>query len=377
MAELRNYEPSWRQKLIYALTSLTGDDRRARERAETAVGLTGAVVPPFEAILQGNEAAREVQGGRYGQAAGHAGLAALNALPFAAIKGRQASMPGKYDPVPGTPETFKLPGGETLPAKPIREVVDAAEAWMGPGHRPQGFPKLDEGRAGRIADAFDKAKHMPDDAATKESYEQMARETLGQYDALVNQGLQFKFMGTDPKTGKIVDPYAASPAMGYRDLADNKKLEIFPTDAGFGSSQLDVSSNPLLAQSGRKFGDQDATYNDLFRAVHDAYGHFGHGNPFFRAPGEERAWALHSGMYSPEARRAMTSETRGQNSWVNYGPHGAANKKASGADTVYADQKTTLLPEWVAQEGASPFTRPSILDNLMPLQPLPPFVQGD
>jgi hypothetical protein len=82
-----------------------------------------------------------------------------------------------------------------------------------------------------------------------------------------------------------------------------------------------------------------------------AYGHFAYGNPFFRAPGEERAWALHSGMYSPEARRAMTSETRGQNSWLNYGPHGEANRTASTPDTIFADQKTGLMPEWTANEG--------------------------
>jgi hypothetical protein len=49
-------------------------------------------------------------------------------------------------------------------------------------------------------------------------------------------------------------------------------------------------------------------------------------------------------MYSDEARPAMTTETRGQNSWVNFGPHGEANRKASAADTIYADQKVGLLP---------------------------------
>ena len=47
----------------------------------------------------------------------------------------------------------------------------------------------------------------------------------------------------------------------------------------------------------------------------------------------------------------MTVETRGQNSWVNYGPHGETNRTASAADTVYADQKIGLLPEWVSEEG--------------------------
>jgi len=57
-------------------------------------------------------------------------------------------------------------------------------------------------------------------------------------------------------------------------------------------------------------------------------------------------------MYSPEARKAMTSETRGQNSWVNYGPHGETNRSASQGATKYADQKTGLLPDWAIHEGA-------------------------
>lgn len=376
MAEARSYTPSWRQRVQYGLADLMGGDRQAHEDAGRGVGLLGALVPPFEAAMLGNEAYRDAGRGDYKGAAGNAALSVLNAAPFAAIGARQMRMPGKYDPIPGTPETFKLPGGETMPARPIPEIVDAAESWMGGHYRPQNFPKLDESRATRIAGEFDRAQHMPNDPATRESYEQMARETLGQYDALSNQGIKFEFMKRGPD-GQVIDPYAKSPALGYKDLADNKRLEIFPTDAGFGSSSLDVSSNPLLAQSGRSFGDQPATYNDLFRAVHDAYGHFGHGNPFFRAPGEERAWALHSGMFSPEARRAMTSETRGQNSWVNFGPHGKTNRSASGADTTYADQKTTLLPEWVSSQGAAPQIKPSMMDSMTPFQPMPPFMQGN
>jgi len=47
----------------------------------------------------------------------------------------------------------------------------------------------------------------------------------------------------------------------------------------------------------------------------------------------------------------MTSETRGQNSWVNYGPNGEANRTASAEDTKFADQKVGLMPEWTWTEG--------------------------
>ena len=59
--------------------------------------------------------------------------------------------------------------------------------------------------------------------------------------------------------------------------------------------------------------------NEQFRAVHDYFGHAIRGNPF-GAKGEEVAWASHQQMYSPLARIAMTAETRGQNSFVNYTP---------------------------------------------------------
>ncbi len=66
--------------------------------------------------------------------------------------------------------------------------------------------------------------------------------------------------------------------------------------------------------------------NEKFRAVHDVFGHGLHGNPF-GAKGEENAWAIHSQMYSPLARLAMTAETRGQNSFVNYTPINAMLKE--------------------------------------------------
>ena len=59
--------------------------------------------------------------------------------------------------------------------------------------------------------------------------------------------------------------------------------------------------------------------NEMFRAVHDAFGHGIRGNGFGPI-GEEVAWGSHAQMYSPLARIAMTSETRGQNSFVNYTP---------------------------------------------------------
>lgn len=59
------------------------------------------------------------------------------------------------------------------------------------------------------------------------------------------------------------------------------------------------------------------TANDKFRAVHDYYGHSIDGFQFGK-DGEENAWIEHSKMFSKLAQIALSSETRGQNSVVNF-----------------------------------------------------------
>ena len=258
-----------------------------------------------------------------------------------------------YTPVANQPRTVKIPGVGEIEARPIPQIEEAARDYMrsrGVTYRtPAELEKLDPDRARRIAEAYEYMQHNPSDPQVRRAYDAMIEETLGQYRELENKGLQFRFNEGG------VDPYAASPAMGYPELRDRGTLSIFPTLEGYGSgvklSREEIANNPLLADSGVTFAGKPATVNDIFRAVHDAYGHFGPGNPFFRAPGEERAWQYHSLMYSPEARKAMTTETRGQNSWLNFGPHAEHNAKASGADTLYADQKAGLLPPFAWEEG--------------------------
>lgn len=77
--------------------------------------------------------------------------------------------------------------------------------------------------------------------------------------------------------------------------------------------------------------------NDRFRAVHDYHGHYCTGRDFSRH-GEEAAWVRHSQMFTGLGRRAMTTETRGQNSafiWINGGKE-------------FPSQKAVLLPDWVS-----------------------------
>lgn len=268
-----------------------------------------------------------------------------------------------YSGPQGKPSTVGMPGGQRYDAKPINAIEQSARDYMqsvGLDARAfDEFPEFSEERGRLIAAAYDMMPNNPSDPLVARSYDAMIQETLDQYKSLKDSGIEFQFL----KEG-MSDPYAASPALGYQDLVENGRLFVYPTDFGFGTATaFDPSTNPLLKSVGR-VGDKDnAVANDAFRAVHDAYGHFGGGNPFFRRQGEERAFLEHSRMYSPEARGAMTSETRGQNSWVNSGPYGMANRSASGGETVFADQKAGLMSPWTGEVSGMPDA-----DEMMMLQ---------
>lgn len=60
--------------------------------------------------------------------------------------------------------------------------------------------------------------------------------------------------------------------------------------------------------------------NEKFRAVHDAFGHGIHGNQF-GPKGEEVAHSAHQKLFTPASHVGLASETRGQNSFVNYSHH--------------------------------------------------------
>ncbi len=267
-------------------------------------------------------------------------------------------------------EIVKLGGDDLAPAatplkglpakgKPSAEVQTLAARYMEqaglPYRPPTVYAKVDKDRAEKIAQAYEQALDAFDPRATPEfraqvlrSYEAMAKESLDQYRVLEEAGYQFEFMprGAD---GGFRDPYG-SPWDAMDDLRDNKHMYVYPTEAGFGSVEA-ASQHPLLRDSGVRWGGETVTYNDVFRAIHDVFGHHKEGVGF-RWDGEENAWRAHSAMFSPTARKAMTAETRGQNSWVNFGPHGEHNRTASQYDTIYAEQKATILPDWVVNDGA-------------------------
>lgn len=231
------------------------------------------------------------------------------------------------------------------------------------------YVKVDVERAKRIAQAYEEMEHNPNDPVVKEAYQNLIRQTMAQYEILIEAGYQPYFFD------ETNDPYDGNPSKAMKDLTENKVMGSFSTASGFGSNEeMDVSDNPMLEDTGLTWGwgsligeQRPVLANDVFRFVHDAFGH-GLEGAGFRARGEENAWQAHARLFTGSAVGAITSETRGQNSWLNYGKHGEQNRTASVEDTIFADQKTGLMPEWTWQEG---------FDNSPKKQELPSLTEGD
>ena len=265
-------------------------------------------------------------------------------------------------PLEGLPQKIVIPlTGQVIQAGAdprIRQVARDYMAQAGLSYSPPTkYARVDPKRAARIASDYTDMEDNPDDPLTKASYNAMIKETMDQYHAAKKSGLNIEFW--NPR--KQEDPYKASPRLATEDIRKNHHMWVFPTYSGYGSgepiSEDDAKKNPLLQLTGETWNGIPVTVNDVFRAIHDYYGHAKEGLGF-RADGEENAWRAHASMFSPLARMAMTSETRGQNSWLNYGPHGEHNRKARTEDTIFAPQKIGVMSHLSHHEGAEDFITP-------------------
>lgn len=264
---------------------------------------------------------------------------------------------------------FSIVAGNKLFNTPLEDASKIADEYMlekGFSTEPiQRIEKLNEATSRKIAAEFSKMEVTPNDPRTKESYKAMVEETVEQYKKILSKGYKIEL--------NSLEPYTNSEEM-ITDLRNSKRMRILSTEEGFGVdviTEAQRNDNPLLEKT--KFKDVNGLpllANDIFRFVHDFFGHAKLGNGF-GAIGEENAWNIHSRMYTPLARLAMTTETRGQNSWVNFS---GANDKAfelrdkarvlrregkieeakNLTNQVYsmmkfADQKIGLMPAWTSQ----------------------------
>lgn len=142
------------------------------------------------------------------------------------------------------------------------------------------------------------------------AYRQFAGQVLDQYREMVKD-VCVSYTSDDPYGPEGCGEMFRDVRRGF--------LQVYATDAS--------QRHPELADA----------ENNMFRAVHDYYGHFLSGRDFTRH-GEEAAWVRHSQMFTGLARRAMTTETRGQSSalcWIT--------------TPEFPPQKAVLLPDWVSR----------------------------
>ena len=123
--------------------------------------------------------------------------------------------------------------------------------------------------------------------ATERAYRQFEKEVATQYRYITEElGVEIQVVDKNPYS---------SPREMVADITENNRLKVLSTES--------TGGHPAMS---------NAT-NDMFRAVHDFFGHAGMGNSFTRH-GETVAYLKHAQMFSELARGPMFSETRGQTS---------------------------------------------------------------
>ena len=190
---------------------------------------------------------------------------------------------------------------------------------------------VDVNRARRIADIYE-ALPIDDSGnpAVRKAYQHLAKEIEAQWNfARDVMGITFEPWRYEGQ------PYATNSAVMCGDVRDNRHLYFFQG----GDPHL------LLGKVDPATG---LSLNDKFRAIHDLFGHAAEGYGF-GPRGEENTWIKHSQMFSTDAQKALTTETRGQNSWVNFGRHNYdltdQHTNRPLAKRPYAIQKAALLPD--------------------------------
>lgn len=227
-------------------------------------------------------------------------------------------------------------------------LIDAANSYS----KNNGLRSIDrsrvpvDARAEGIAKAYERMSHNPNDPAVQKSYSALIDDIKKQWD-YATKTLGYTFEPSD------TDPYKNSTEM-IKDVRDNKHLSFFRGG--------DMPGDHPLAKVDPTTG---LSYNDMFRAVHDLFGHAAEGFEF-GPKGEENAWNIHRQMFSKAAIPALTTETKGQNSWVNFGDHlrnaeGKLLKQGEEGfipkkDRPYAQQKAGLLPKeyWTRPDDVTP-----------------------
>jgi hypothetical protein len=215
-----------------------------------------------------------------------------------------------------------------------------------------------------VGQLFDKMPMVNNAPIVRDAYNSLVKILDAQYKKLpikvIPHSVPIRLPdGTIKWINSTEEPYKNSDAV-RNDIENNNQMKFYTTNPEtFGSGGTDYSGHPLLEKSpfksasvqvheaepvigedGKPTGEYkagkaipgktaqyDLLYNDALRVVHDYYAHATSGAQF-GARGEEKAWAAHvatilkePGISDADKLKgiwALTTETRGQNTWVNF-----------------------------------------------------------
>lgn len=272
---------------------------------------------------------------------------------------------------------FSLDAVKSMPGSSIRKQMPIAKAYgmlhdtenVDPAIKRSIFSQY----LRQMPDVVNKSGATNYGELTEAAYEQLRKETQYQFDAMRDAGIGMSYHNDGRGN------YRTSQEMLVDAMLNNHLYT-------FGGGDIHPGLNAIDKSTG-------LNSNEMFRAVHDYFGHGTTGSEFGRR-GEEIAYGAHGGMFSPLAKIAAGTETRGQNSFVNYSgvnadtlykmaqlrhdrsevirrggdaSHISAALRKAGEDWQYAPQSPFLLPpEMLSAEynGGMPdymqkFVRPS------------------
>ncbi|PZG24426.1 crotonobetainyl-CoA--carnitine CoA-transferase [Micromonospora craterilacus] len=163
-----------------------------------------------------------------------------------------------------------------------------------------------------VAGHFDRAPRRALDADLAARYARFTEETLRHFALLEPAGLTV-----------VPWPGPGQPYRGAADLIDaldrTGVLYVYLTNDGHGPHGP-TPDHPLCAPSGVTVDGVELLHNDIFRVVHDIFGHVLLGATMGVA-GEFRAAYGHMAMYSPQVHPVVFTEQVSQICWFFHGPH--------------------------------------------------------
>lgn len=239
-----------------------------------------------------------------------------------------------------------------------KSISDAASSYKKKENLSDQTPdfvlSVSENDGKKIADAYEQMAHDPENPKVKQGFTELIGEIKKQAKELLSMGYKFEL-------AKEGDGYNSDSKKMAKDVIENKRILVDPSSKSYGTKRTFDKDNMGLQDSGYKDANGVPMTNvELIRAVHDLFGHAEFGNGF-GAAGEENAWRNHMSMFTPLAQKALTTTTRGQNSWVNFGPEmrnpdGSIKKKGdegylSPSERPFAEQKIGFLPDWAMENS--------------------------